>query len=159
MTAKSPSLLLQAKKTLLTPFGLEVTDLTGVIGRIMRHQVDYADLYFQYSRSEAWSLEEGIVKSGSFSIDEGVGVRALSGEKTAFAYSDDISLPALADAASAVRSIAAAGQSRRVREHSRSARPRTRCMCRTTRWPRSMPRPRCACWSVSSLLPAPRIRA
>ena len=115
MTAKSPSLLLQAKKTLLTPFGLEVTDLTGVIGRIMRHQVDYADLYFQYSRSEAWSLEEGIVKSGSFSIDEGVGVRALSGEKTAFAYSDDISLPALADAASAVRSIAAAGQSRRVR--------------------------------------------
>ena len=115
MTAKSPSLLLQAKKTLLTPFGLEVTDLTGVIGRIMRHQVDYADLYFQYSRSEGWSLEEGIVKSGSFNIDEGVGVRAVSGEKTAFAYSDDISLPALSDAASTVRTIAAAGQQRRVR--------------------------------------------
>ena len=61
----------------------------------MTHKVDYADLYFQYSRSEGWSLEEGIVKSGSFSIDQGVGVRVLSGEKTAFAYSDDISLTAL----------------------------------------------------------------
>jgi TldD protein len=80
----------------------------------MAHQVDYADLYFQYSRSEAWSLEEGIVKAGSFSIDEGVGVRALSGEKTAFAYSDDISAQALGDAAAAVRAIAAAGQERRV---------------------------------------------
>ncbi len=115
MTAKSPSLLVQAKKTLLTPFGLDVPDLTKVIGRIMSHDVDYSDLYFQYSRSEAWSLEEGIVKSGSFNIDEGVGVRAVSGEKTAFAYSDDISLPALGDAASAVRAIAAAGQHRRVR--------------------------------------------
>jgi len=115
MTAKSPSLLVQAKKTLLTPFGLDVPDLTKVIGRVMSHDVDYSDLYFQYSRSEAWSLEEGIVKSGSFNIDEGVGVRAVSGEKTAFAYSDDISLPALGDAASAVRAIASAGQNRRVR--------------------------------------------
>ena len=63
-----------------------------VFGEIMAHEVDYADLYFQYSRSESWSLEEGIVKSGSFNIDQGVGVRAVSGEKTAFAYSDDISL-------------------------------------------------------------------
>jgi TldD protein len=90
----------QARKTLLTPYGLDVADLTRVFGKIMTHQVDYADLYFQYSRSEAWSLEEGIVKSGSFSIDEGVGVRALAGEKTAFAYSDDISAQALGDAAS-----------------------------------------------------------
>ena len=115
MTAKAQSLLVQAKKTLLTPYGLDVADLTKVIGRIMAHDVNYADLYFQYSRSEAWSLEEGIVKSGSFNIDEGVGVRAVSGEKTAFAYSDDISLPALADAASAVRAIAAAGQQKRAR--------------------------------------------
>ncbi len=115
MTAKAQSLLLQAKKTLLTPYGLDASDLTRIIGQIMTHDVDYADLYFQYSRSEAWSLEEGIVKSGSFNIDEGVGVRAVSGEKTAFAYSDDISLPALADAASAVRSIAAAGQHKRAR--------------------------------------------
>jgi TldD protein len=91
MNAKAQTLLAQARKTLLTPYGLDVADLTPVFGKIMAHQVDYADLYFQYSRSEAWSLEEGIVKAGSFSIDEGVGVRALSGEKTAFAYSDDIS--------------------------------------------------------------------
>ena len=114
MTAKAQSLLVQAQKTLLTPYGLDVADLTKTFGKIMAHDVDYADLYFQYSRSEAWSLEEGIVKSGSFNIDEGVGVRALSGEKTAFAYSDDISVPALGDAATAVRAIAAAGQRKKA---------------------------------------------
>jgi TldD protein len=113
MTAKAQSLLVQAQKTLLTPYGLDVADLNKVFGTIMAHDVDYADLYFQYSRSEAWSLEEGIVKSGSFNIDEGVGVRALAGEKTAFAYSDDISHLALGDAAAAVRAIAAAGQQHR----------------------------------------------
>ncbi|MEY3382233.1 MAG: hypothetical protein RL468_2831, partial [Pseudomonadota bacterium] len=71
--------------------------------------------YFQYTRSEGWSLEEGIVKTGSFSIDQGVGVRAVSGEKTAFAYSDDISLASLLDAAHTVRTISDAGQSRRVK--------------------------------------------
>ena len=81
---------------------------------MMAHQLDYADLYFQYHRSESWSLEEGIVKSGSFSIDQGVGVRAVSGEKTAFAYSDDISLDALEDAAKATRAIATQGQNRNV---------------------------------------------
>ncbi len=75
----------------------------------VRH-VDYADLYFQYSRVESWSLEEGIVKSGAFSIDRGVGVRAVSGEKTAFAYSDDISLDALSAAATATRAIGRQGQ-------------------------------------------------
>jgi len=113
MTAKAQSLLVQAQKTLLTPYGLDVADLNKVFGTIMAHDVDYADLYFQYSRSEAWSLEEGIVKSGSFNIDEGVGVRALAGEKTAFAYSDDISHLALGDAAAAVRAIAAAGKQHR----------------------------------------------
>lgn len=106
-----PNALAQAESLLLTPFSLSETDLSRTFGQIMAHQVDYADLYFQYSRSEAWSLDEGIVKSGSFNIDQGVGVRALSGEKTAFAYSDDISAAALGDAASAVRAIAAAGQS------------------------------------------------
>ena len=77
----------------------------------MQHQVDYADLYFQYSRSESWSLEEGIVKSGSFNIDQGLGVRAVSGEKTAFAYSDDISFDALAAAAQATRAIGRQGGS------------------------------------------------
>ncbi len=107
-------LLSRAEETLLTPHALGVADLTRTFGAILRHDVDYADLFFQYSRSEAWSLEEGIVKSGSFSIDQGVGVRACAGEKTAFAYSDDISVAALGDAAKAVRAIAAAGQSRRV---------------------------------------------
>jgi TldD protein len=104
------SALAQAESLLLTPFSLNEGDLSRTFGQIMSHQVDYADLYFQYSRSEAWSLDEGIVKSGSFSIDQGVGVRAISGEKTAFAYSDDISARALSDTATAVRAIAAVGQ-------------------------------------------------
>jgi TldD protein len=104
------SALAQAESLLLTPFSLSEGDLARTFGQILSHQVDYADLYFQYSRSEAWSLDEGIVKSGSFNIDQGVGVRAISGEKTAFAYSDDISSRALTDAASAVRAIASAGQ-------------------------------------------------
>jgi TldD protein len=104
------SALAQAESLLLAPFSLSEADLSRTFGQIMSHQVDYADLYFQYARSEAWSLDEGIVKSGSFNIDQGVGVRAISGEKTAFAYSDDISRMALTDAATAVRAIAAAGQ-------------------------------------------------
>jgi TldD protein len=104
------SALAQAESLLLAPYSLSEGDLSHTFGQILTHQVDYADLYFQYSRSEAWSLDEGIVKSGSFNIDQGVGVRAISGEKTAFAYSDDISSRALGDAANAVRAIAAAGQ-------------------------------------------------
>ncbi|MCE1239027.1 MAG: metalloprotease TldD [Azonexaceae bacterium] len=104
------NLLAQAESLLLTPFSLSESDLSRTFGQILTHDVDYADLYFQYSRNEAWSLDEGIVKAGSFSIDQGVGVRAIAGEKTAFAYSDDISALALSDAASAVRAIAAAGQ-------------------------------------------------
>lgn len=108
------TLFARAEETLLAPFSLAAHDLSGAFGTILRRGVDYADIYFQYCRSEAWSLEEGIVKSGSFSIDQGVGVRACSGEKTAFAYSDDISREAIGDAARAVRAIAAAGQSRQV---------------------------------------------
>jgi TldD protein len=100
-----------AQEILLAPYSLDDKRLQTVFGEIMTHRVDYADLYFQYSRNESWSLEEGIVKSGSFNIDQGVGVRAVSGEKTAFAYSDDISLPALQSAAEATRAIARAGQS------------------------------------------------
>ena len=100
-----------AYDTLLAPYALNDAKLSTVFGQIMQHKVDYADLYFQYSRSESWALEEGIVKSGSFSIDQGVGVRAVSGEKTAFAYSDDISFDALAAAAQATRAIASQGSS------------------------------------------------
>lgn len=105
-----------ATSTLLSPAGLDLPALQGVLDNIMSHKVDYADLYFQYSRSESWGLEEGQVKSGNFSIDQGVGVRALSGEKTAFAYSDDIHLPALQQAANVTRAIATAGN-----EHSTQA--------------------------------------
>ncbi|HEY7985937.1 MAG TPA: metalloprotease TldD [Methylophilaceae bacterium] len=103
------TLFATANSTLLKPYALDTAALQGVLGNIMTHKVDYADLYFQYNRAESWSLEEGQVKSGSFSIDQGVGVRAVSGEKTAFAYSDDISLPALNSAAEATRAIAAQG--------------------------------------------------
>jgi TldD protein len=104
-----------AKSLLLSPFGLDESHLTRALAEIKAHRVDEADLYFQYTRSEGWSLEEGIVKTGSFSIDQGVGVRAVSGEKTAFAYSDDISEASLLDAARTVRSIASAAQSGRAR--------------------------------------------
>ncbi|GAA4025470.1 metalloprotease TldD [Actimicrobium antarcticum] len=98
-----------ARDVLLTPFGLDEAKLIRAIGTMFTHKVDYADLYFQSTRSESWSLEEGIVKTGSFSIDQGVGVRAVSGEKTAFAYSDEISERALLDAAAATRTIARQG--------------------------------------------------
>jgi TldD protein len=104
-----------AKSTLLAPYDLEARKLERVFGTLAGRRVDYADLYFQYSRFEGWSLEEGIVKSGSFNIEQGVGVRAISGDKTAFAYSDEISFNALQDAAKATRAIAAAGQARRIK--------------------------------------------
>jgi TldD protein len=98
-----------ARRTLLAPAGLDETDLDRLLGQILTHRVDYADLYFQYSRHESWSLEEGQVKSGSFNVEQGVGVRAVSGEKTGFAYSDEILLPALSAAATAARAIARSG--------------------------------------------------
>jgi TldD protein len=101
-----------ARSFLLAPHDLEEGKLSRVFGSLLSRRLDYADLYFQYSRAESWSLEEGIVKSGSFSIDQGVGVRAIAGEKTAFAYSDEISLPALEDAAKATRAIVRSGGSR-----------------------------------------------
>ena len=104
-----------ARSLLLTPFGLDEGHLARALTTIRTHQVDDADLYFQYTRSEGWSLEEGIVKTGSFSIDQGVGVRAVSGEKTAFAYSDDISEASLLDAARTVRSIGAQTHSGRAK--------------------------------------------
>ena len=110
MISREPTIerLAIAKALLLTPFGLNESHLSRALAEIKAYKVDEADLYFQYTRSEGWSLEEGIVKTGSFSIDQGVGVRAVSGEKTAFAYSDDISNASLLDAARTVRSISTA---------------------------------------------------
>ncbi|MEP6656404.1 MAG: metalloprotease TldD [Betaproteobacteria bacterium] len=96
---------------MLEPAGLDPASLGQVLASIHTHEVDFADLYFQYSRVESWSLEEGIVKSGAFNIDSGVGVRAVNGEKQAFAYSDDITRKALNEAAMATRAIGRQGQS------------------------------------------------
>ncbi len=117
MISREPTIerLAIAKSLLLTPFGLDETHLVKALNEIKAYKVDDADLYFQYTRSEGWSLEEGIVKTGSFSIDQGVGVRAVSGEKTAFAYSDDISNASLLDAARTVRAISAASKSAKVK--------------------------------------------
>jgi TldD protein len=103
--------LAQAESILLAANGLTLDAVLGVLHDIHRHEVDIADLYFQHGKLESWSLEEGIVKAGSFNIDQGVGVRAVSGEKTAFAYSDEITLPALRSAGHAVRTIGRQGQS------------------------------------------------
>jgi len=114
MKPSDPALdrLAVAKKMLLDPYGLDEAKLQRSLASIFEHRADYADLYFQYTRSESYSLEEGIVKSGSFDIEQGVGVRAVVGDKTAFAYSDDISLDALAEAAVSARSIARHGAGR-----------------------------------------------
>ncbi|MEJ2175503.1 MAG: metalloprotease TldD [bacterium] len=112
--ATTDPLLELAERRLLAPFNVESAAIRRVFGVLGAHRIDDADLYFQATQSESWSLEEGIVKSGSFSIECGVGVRAIAGEKTAFAYSDEISLDALDDAARATRAIARAGQNRRV---------------------------------------------
>jgi TldD protein len=95
-----------ARNYLLQPFELDENKLSTVLGTVMGSAVDYADLYFQQSREESWALEDGIVKEGSHSIEQGVGVRALAGDKTGFAYSDEIVLPALTEASKAARAIA-----------------------------------------------------
>ncbi len=110
--------LVIAKKTLLESAGISEQDLQTVLGQILGHKIDNADLYFQSCWHEAWVLEDGKVKDGSYDIDRGVGVRAISGEKTGFAYSDDILLPALTDAANAARSIAVSGGEGRLQTRS-----------------------------------------
>ncbi len=98
-----------AENTLLNNRGLQLSDVQNTLDHLMLPSIDQADLYFQSSHSESWVLEDGIVREGSHSIDQGVGVRAISGEKTGFAYSDEIVLPALTQAATAARSIASHG--------------------------------------------------
>ncbi len=110
-----------AESRLLAPAGLAPHDLDRVFSRLLTPGVDFADLYFQHSRHESWSMEDSIVKEGTHAIEQGVGVRAVSGEKTGFAYSDEIRLPALLEAAGAARAIARSsqdgnGQGLRLRE-------------------------------------------
>ncbi len=108
---------------LLDPAGLGEQALNTTLSSVMQGGVDYADLYFQVSRQESWTLEDGIIREGSFSLDQGVGVRATSGEKTGFAYSDELVLPALEQAASAARAIARQGQEKQVQAWQRSTAP------------------------------------
>lgn len=103
-----------ARKTLLEPTGLSEAQLEKILSQILGNQIDLADLYFQSTRQESWVLEEGIVKEGGFSLNQGVGIRAISGEKTGFAYSDDIVLEALEQAAGAAKTIAEKGGQTKV---------------------------------------------
>lgn len=103
-----------AQQTLLAPAALDQSQIARVLSGLMRPGVDAADLYFQHHVAESWFFEDGIVKSGSHSTEQGVGVRALAGEKQGFAYSDDLALPALSDAAGAATAIVRQGQSRQI---------------------------------------------
>ena len=99
-----------AKKYILSPAGLANQDLDLILDKMVSNAIDYADLYFQYSKNEFWSLEDSAVKNGSFSIDQGVGMRSIAGEKTAFTYSDEISLNVLESGTKIVKSINASNQ-------------------------------------------------
>ena len=101
---------IQIAQTILAPVGIEVNDLNKTLGLLCSKSIDQADLYFESSQSESWMLEDGIVREGTHNIEQGVGVRAISGEKTGFAYSDEIMLPALTQAAKTARAIAVRGQ-------------------------------------------------
>ena len=109
MNDAAPSALDFARATLLSPAGLDEAALERAFALVRAHRADDADLYFQLARAESWMLEEGEVKSGSFSLDQGVGVRVVAGEKTAFAYADDLTAEALESAARVTRAIAAPG--------------------------------------------------
>ena len=100
-----------SNKFILDPAGISHDNLSTIMNKIQNKNIDYADLYFQYSKNEFWSLEDGKVKNGSYSIDQGVGIRSVSDEKTAFTYSDDISLNALNDSLKIINSIEKQGQS------------------------------------------------
>jgi len=102
-----------AEQALLAPTGLDQYYLDQVIGRLTNiKDSDFADMYFQYSKHESWSLDEGKVKSGSFNIDQGVGLRSVSGEKTAFAYSENLDPKAILAATDVVKALGEAGQNK-----------------------------------------------
>ncbi|MFT6984542.1 MAG: TldD protein [Psychromonas sp.] len=105
----------QVCERFLAPAQLQISDLESQLGHICTPQIDYADFYFQSSRQESWLLEDGIVKDGSYNIEKGVGIRAISGEKTGFAYADQISAKAISEAANAARSIVKSGQEREIK--------------------------------------------
>ncbi len=99
-----------AQQQLLAPAGLDQADLQKVLQHLMGSSIDAGDLYFQNACHEAWSLEDGLVRNGTHAVEQGVGIRAISGEKTGFAYADEIIMPSLMQASSAARAIARQGQ-------------------------------------------------
>jgi len=108
-----------ALDTILSPVGMAQTELDRVLDQLLAPAIDAADAYFQSSRLESWVLEDGIIKEGSHSIEQGAGVRAVSGEKTGFAYSDELHMPALLEAAGAARAIVRGGSEGRVQVRGR----------------------------------------
>ena len=118
------NLIQQAENIILKPVGLSVNDIDQVMGQLLSNPIDQADIYFQSSWSESWVLEDGIVKEGSYNIENGVGIRAISGEKTGFAYCEDLVLPNLLEAAKSVKAIASRGNSGLLRPTSRNAAPK-----------------------------------
>jgi TldD protein len=104
-----------AEHRLLLPAGLDASGLDRAFGALLGPGIDFGDLYFQHSRRESWTVEDGIVKEGAHSIEQGVGVRAISGEKTGFAYSDDINTEALLEAAGSARAISRQGNAQSAR--------------------------------------------
>lgn len=114
----------QVKQTLLTPYALSELDLQILLEQLLANKIDEADLYFQASHVESWSLEGGIVKEGSHSIEQGVGVRAISGEKTGFAYSDNIARSVIERAIDNVKAITRLGQSATVKVQVKQGWPR-----------------------------------
>ena len=113
------SSLASVRSHVLDAAGIADRDLERALGTLMRGAVDNADLYFEVSRQESWTLEDGIVKEGAHSIEQGVGVRAMSGEKTGFAYSDEVMVPALLQASAAASALSSAGPSRARRPFTR----------------------------------------
>jgi TldD protein len=117
------SIIDEAKHLLLEPTGLNESSLDKVLGVLHGTQIDQADLYFQVHQEESWSLEDNRVKDAIYTLEKGVGIRAISGEKTGFAYSDEIILPALTQAAEAARSITRSGQNKSLQTHHRQIMP------------------------------------
>ncbi|TAN71419.1 MAG: metalloprotease TldD [Methylobacter sp.] len=117
-----------ARQAILTPVGIQDSDIEKIMSRLLSSPVDAADIYFQSSHFESWVMEGGIIKEGSHNIDQGAGVRAVFGEKTGFAYSDRIELPVLLEAANNVKAI--------VRQGQEVASPHCKVSAKTADWPK-----------------------
>ncbi len=110
-----PNFIDIARSVLLEPAGLQESDLEHVLDQLLSYNIDFADIYFQAGRIESWALEDGIIKEGAYNIEQGAGIRAISGEKTGFAYTDELQLSALLEAGKTARAITRAGEQKRIK--------------------------------------------